>query len=626
MVRIPEQDLNLVQILLSRVNLYGKRRVMLFKRDGAVRAWTWRQWADRFRNVALGLHARGFKKGDRAGILSENRPEWTLADVGVMSLGGVVVPIYATSAAQDVAYVIRHAGMRVLFVSSEDQFQKVLAVWKDCPDLKLVVMMDALETYPEKVVSLDALAAIGRLEKFNNENLYTQRVRSVQPGDLATILYTSGTTGPPKGVMLTHQNLVANYLGAKPVIPVTDQDISISFLPLSHIFERLAGYYFMLAQGASIGYAQSMQTVVEDMAWIRPTVAAAVPRFYEKLHTGILEAVEQAPPLRRKIFYWAERVGTEAGKRRAAGQDLGPFLSVQFAIAKQLVFNKIQRKLGGRMRFFISGGAPLSKELAEFFYAADVLILEGYGLTETSPVIAVNSPRQFKFGTVGKPLQNAQVKISEDGEILTKGPCVMKGYYQNPEATQEAIRDGWFFTGDIGKLDDEGYLIITDRKKDLIVTSGGKNIAPQNIENLIMGDTLFQQVVIVGDRRPYLVALIYPSKHEVERFAEEAGIAEKDWPRLLKHEQVKQWAEKRLRERMKDLASYEQIKYFDFLENEMTQAAGELTPTLKVKRKVVFEKYRGQIDALYQAGNQRKTNPAECAPSRPAGPSKIPRA
>lgn len=598
-------DQTLIQIFLNRVNRYSERPALLYyphPRQGSGRYTSipWKHWASLVRKTALGLSHFGVRHGDRVGLLSENRPEWTFADLGILSLGAVVVPIYPTSSVQDVAYILENAEIEVLFVSSREQIERLSSILFKNKRIRYVIVFDAAPEHFDKVMSLEKLFEHGRREELNNHEIYSQEVAQVRPGDIATLIYTSGTTGPPKGVMLTHQNFVCNYLAASERIHVSEEDVALSFLPLSHIFERLAGYYFMIFHGAMIAYAENMQTVPRDILAVRPTIAAAVPRFYEKVYAKIMEKVESASPLQRKIFNWALRAAAQYLQGKLQKKKITAGLHLSYSLAKVLVFNKIKRQLGGRMRFFISGGAPLAKELAEFFYAADVLILEGYGLTETSPVISVNALGDFRFGTVGKPLSCAQVKIAEDGEILTRGPCVMAGYYKNEAATREAIQDGWFYTGDIGAFDEEGFLKITDRKKDIIVTSGGKNIAPQNIENLVMSDKLFSQIVVIGDKRNYLVALIVPDRSATERFAREHELADLSWAELLRHPLVDQWVEDRLRQKMQPLAPYEQIKYFWLLEKELSIESGELTPTLKIKRRQVMDKYRNLIEALYQ--------------------------
>lgn len=602
----PEADPNLVQIFLDRTRRYHSRRALLYKDrpGGSFVSCTWSQWAELVRKTALGLNSLGVRKGDRVAILSENRPEWTMADLGILSLGAIAVPIYPTSSQKDIAYILENAGIEIIFVSNLLQFEKIQGLLGK--GLRCAILFDPLRAGHAKAILWNQLLEMGRRENLNNSDLYSRLVQSVAPSDTATIIYTSGTTGPPKGVMLTHANFIANYIGAKEYIRLHDKDVALSFLPLSHVFERLAGYYFMIAHGATIAYAESMQTVAQDLPLIRPTVAAAVPRFYEKMYAGILEKVEAGTPLKKKLFAWSVGIGREVAQHRIQKRALPFSLRLAHALAQILVFSKLKKKLGGRLRFFISGSAPLAKELAEFFYAAGVLILEGYGLTETSPVVSVNSMENFRFGTVGHPLPNVEVKIAEDGEILTRGPCVMKGYYKNEAATQEVMKEGWFHTGDIGTIDSEGFLKITDRKKDLIKTSGGKNISPQNIEGLVLGDKLFSQIVVLGDKRNYLVALIVPNQSELEGHARTVGLGHLSWPDLLKHSEITPWIEGRLREKIKDLAPYEQIKYFALLPQELTQEAGELTPTLKVKRKVVMEKYRELIEGLYQKGEALK--------------------
>ncbi|MBI3306353.1 MAG: long-chain fatty acid--CoA ligase [Candidatus Omnitrophica bacterium] len=600
MIRYPEEDFNLVQIFLDRVKRYGNRPALYDRPSGRYTPWSWNEWALEVKRTALGLRHLGVKKGDRVAILSENRPHWTFADLGILSLGAVTVPIYPTSSAREICYILEHAATRCIFVSSQLQFEKIRAFLDSSPLIQKVILFDPGKEPHEKTISFSKLVEKGGLEELNNSDLYLQMVRAVKPEDLATLIYTSGTTGPPKGVMLTHHNFVANALGSREKIHVTEKDIALSFLPLSHVFERLAGYYFMLFYGATIHYAESMQTVPEDLVRVRPTVAASVPRLYEKMYARILETVESASPIRRSLFAWAVKTGRQRSRARMAGEALGPALAFKFFLAKKLVFTKLKNRLGGRIRFFISGGAPLAKELAEFFYAADVLILEGYGLTETSPVMAVNSTKKFRFGTVGQILSNVEVKIAEDGEILTRGPCIMKGYYQNESATREAMEGEWFHTGDIGLLDPDGFLKITDRKKDIIVTSGGKNISPQNIESLVLGDKLFSQIVVVGDKKNYLVALVVPNRNEVEHYAQTHGLDRITWREILCRQEIYDWIKSRLDERTKDLAHFEQIKYMTLLSEELTLANGELTPTLKIKRKVVMQKYQLLIEGLYR--------------------------
>ncbi len=592
---------NLAEMFLWRARKSGFRPALWFKEKGRYRFINWKEFSDQVRRIALALNQIGVRKGDRVAILSENRPEWAFADLGILSLGAASVPIYPTSSVKDCHYILENAEVSVIFVSTAEQFEKVKPLLEK-GNLRTIIGFDLPKSSLPKILTLTDCLEIGRLANLNNSDGYEQMTRRSKREDLATLIYTSGTTGPPKGVMLTHGNFLSNCEASREVLYLKENEKALSFLPLSHVFERMAGYYFMIQQGASIAYAENMQTVAEDLLLVRPTVAAGVPRIFEKMHARINEVVQTSPPLRQKIFHWALKVGEVSSEKRASHKPLPPLLELQFILAKFLVFKKLKAKFGGRIRFFISGGAPLAKDLGEFFYAADVLILEGYGLTETSPVISVNQVKRFKFGTVGPPLPGVEVKIAPDGEILTRGPHVMKGYYRNEQATQEAIRDGWFYTGDIGEMDSDGFLKITGRKKDLIITAGGKNISPQNIENEILKDEFFIQAVVIGDRRPHLVALIVPSRPVLERWAVSQNLKAPGWESLLKNEEVLKEAERRLKDRMKDFASYDQIRYFHLLPKELTQESGELTPTLKIKRAVVSENYSSLIEALYEKG------------------------
>ena len=581
---------SLVDLFRWRSSQSPELPALWFKREGAYRFLSWQEFSERVKAVALALDSLGVGRGDRIGILSENRPEWAFADLGTLSLGAVTVPIYPTSSVKECQYVLTHAETSVLFVSNNYQFAKVLPLLKE-KKLRVLVAFDGFKGKGEGahgVMDFRDFQERGRRSNLNNPNFYEERCRRVSREDLATLIYTSGTTGPPKGVMLTHGNFLSNCEGGLEALPIQEEERSLSFLPLSHVFERMAGYYFMMLNGASIAYAESMQTVPENLLEVRPTVAAAVPRLYEKMYARILEIVEASSRGKQRLFHWAIKIGARAGVFRSVRRPLPVLLGLQFALAQRLVFDKIKKKLGGRIRFFISGGAPLAKELAEFFYSAGVLILEGYGLTETSPVISVNRLDRFKFGTVGLPLSNVEVKIAPDGEILTRGPHVMKGYFKNPEATDEVLRDGWFYTGDLGEIDSEGFLKITGRKKDIIVTAGGKNISPQNIENEILSDPLFTQTVVLGDRKPYLVALLVLNRTEAERLARAEKIQRPAWEDLLWHDAFQAVVARRLAERTKDFAPYEQIKYFHLLPRELSLEGGEITPTLKVKRRVVM--------------------------------------
>jgi len=593
-----EENGNLIQVFRHRARFFGSKKALFYKVQGEYSgSYSWQDWMRIVRETAMALHSLGIRKGDHVGILAENNPEWTFADLGILSLGAVSVPIYPTASLEDIHYIIAHADLKALFVSTEEQYRKIEGFRSKLLPAGIILFSSG---EVKDVPSLGMFREKGRCHDLAHRELYEQCVKSVGPDDLATIIYTSGTTGAPKGVMLTHRNFIANYQGSFQRIQIDDRDSVLSFLPLSHVFERLAGYYYQAAYGVSIAYAESFMTVAEDICKVRPTIVVAVPRFYEKTYARILEEVQKAPAWKKRLFNWAVRIGTRTAQMKICEHPVPIWLSFYNWIAKRVVFNKIKQAMGGRIRFFISGGAPLSKDLAQFFYAADIMILEGYGLTETSPVIAVNALDDFRFGTVGKPITGIRVKIAEDGEILTQGPCVMRGYYNSPHATAECIKDGWFHTGDIGHFDDEGFLHITDRKKDIIVTAGGKNVSPQNIEGRILADNLFSQAIVLGDKRPYLCALLVPNKQEILHYAEQHRLSDLSYEKLLEHPGVESWVRERLEKRMEGLAGFETVKAFILLPHEFTSVAGEVTPTLKIKRRVVMKEYQKRIDELYR--------------------------
>jgi len=595
---------NLVQLFLNQAERLNDKPALLRKdpADGVYKGITWLEWKRSVVQTAFSLTSIGVLGGDKIAVMSENRPEWTYVDLAALGLGAVIVPIYPTLALPEVLYVLRHSEAKVLFISNTDMAKQIQSqAMAECPALKSIVSFDPSQN-AENAAAYSWKSFIQNGIAQSSESDFIHKVERVSADDMATIIYTSGTTGPQKGVMLTHRNFMENARMACAYIHVGETDVALSFLPLSHVFERLAGYYFMIQAGATIAYAESIQTVAEDIKLVRPTIAAAVPRFYEKVHAKIMEQVRNKSFLAQKLFAWSVVIGRQYEDARKAGP-ISLRTKLCYFFANRLALGKIKNAMGGRIRYFISGGAPLNQTLAEFFYAAGVLILEGYGLTETSPVIAVNSESDFAFGTVGRPLPGIEVKIAADGEILTRSACVMKGYYRDAEATAKVMQDGWFLTGDIGQFDEKGFLKITDRKKDIIVTSGGKNIAPQNLERALMEDPLIQQAVIIGDKRNYLVALIVPQKSEILKRSAVQGIKDEAWADLLKNPEVHSWVAHGVEEIMKTKASYEKIKYFALLDKELTLESGELTPTLKVKRRVVMQNYATVIEDLYRQGD-----------------------
>ncbi len=591
----------LCDIFYGSVDTYRKTEHLKVKRNGAWQSISSQEFRQAVEELSLGLTALGLEKGDKVAILSENRPEWAYADLATLTAAAVDVPVYATLTPSQVLYILNDSEAKACLVSTVGQAKKIAEIKDRAPHLKHVIRMEDGPGFPEGSLSLDEVRAKGRQALAKEPDAARKRAAEVKPEDLATLIYTSGTTGDPKGVMLRHSNLVSNTLSAHKVFAsLGPEDVALSFLPLCHVFERMAGHYLMLEAGGTIAYAESVEKVPENMGEVQPTVMFSVPRLYEKMYARVNEKVAGDPPLRQKIFRWAIAVGREFFQHRVTKTQPGALLKLKYAIADKLVFSKIKARAGGRLRLFVSGGAPLAREIAEFFGAAGLLILEGYGLTETSPVITVNRPDDLKPGSVGKPLENVEVTIAEDGEILTRGPHVMKGYFKKPDATAEVIdKDGWLHTGDIGVIDPQGFLIITDRKKDILVTSGGKNIAPQPIENLIKTNPFFAEIVMVGNKRNFPAALVVPNFDNLEKWAREKGVGFSSREDLIGKAEVKTHYEVLVNALTKDLAQFEKIKKIALLAKEFTLEAGELTPTLKVKRRFVEQKYQAVIDDLY---------------------------
>jgi long-chain acyl-CoA synthetase len=589
----------LTELFYRAVETYQKPNALSFKKDGAWRDISSEELRRAVEELSMGLREMGVAPGDRVALLSENRPEWAFVDLAALAARAVDVPIYPSLPAAQVLYILNDSQAKVLFVSTALQARKVAEIRAEAKHLQHVV---GFGEGAEGQLGLEDVRARGRAALAADRGAVKAHALEARPEELATIIYTSGTTGEPKGVMLSHSNIVSNVLGGEKVF--TDfaaTDVALSYLPLCHIFERMAGYYLMMHKGVSIAYAEGIDQVPANLAEVRPTLMCSVPRLYEKMYARVREKVAADPPARQKIFHWALGVGREAFRHTVEGTSPGPLLRMKLALADKLVLSKIRERLGGRLRLFVSGGAPLAKDINEFFGAAGLLILEGYGLTETSPVIAVNRPAAPRPGTVGQAIDGVEVKIAEDGEILTRGPHVMMGYYNKPEATREAIdAEGWFHTGDIGFLDATGRLTITDRKKDIIVTSGGKNIAPQPIENRLKKDKHIAEVVMIGNRRNFPSALIVPNFERLAEWAKARGIAADDRDALVADPRVVELYEGIVKDAVADLASFERIKKIALLPREFSQDTGELTVKLSVKRHVVEKKYKDLIDRMYE--------------------------
>jgi len=570
-----------------------------FKKDGKYTPISHATVLERSRHLSLGLTAIGVQRGDRVGLMSENRPEWALTDWACLCSGMTDVPIYPTLPADQIVHPLNDSGAVALFVSTPDQASKAASVRAQLKTVRTIISF----TTPKPIgadMTLAELEAKGKaLDVAGKADEWRAAALTVKPDDLATLIYTSGTTGLPKGVMLTHDNIASNVQSSRDRLTIRQGEVALSFLPLSHIFER-TGDYFWFTSGVSIAYAESIDTVPFNLSEVKPHYAMSVPRLFEKMYARVLENAVSGGALKARIFGWARDVADRWANEKLAGREPGAFLGWQYGLAQRLVFSKLKERTGGRLRFFVSGGAPLAPSINKFFYAAGLTILEGYGLTETSPVIAVSGEKSIRIGSVGKVVSGVEVRIAEDGEILTKGPHVMKGYYNRPDATAEAIDpDGWFHTGDIGVLED-GYLRITDRKKDIIVTAGGKNIAPQPIENRVKMNKYVSQAVMIGDKRKFPVILIVPNWDNLEKWAGLKNIIWTQRSQLLEMPTIRAKMDKEVRSQLDGLASFESPKKIALLEHDFSIERGELTPKLSVKRRVIDQTYKAVIDALYE--------------------------
>lgn len=588
----------LTEVFFHAVEKHDQPAAYQYKKDGRYQPISHKDVLRRVRHIALGLEAIGVKRGDRVGIMSENRPEWALADWACLCSGMTDVPVYPTLPAEQIVHPLNDSGAVALFVSTADQAAKAKSVRGDLKSVRSIISF--VDTKPDGTdMTFAELEAKGAaLDSADKAAAFKAGALSVKPTDLATLIYTSGTTGLPKGVMLSHDNIYSNVKASESKVPVRAGEVALSFLPLSHIFERMGDYLFFNC-GVSIAYAESIDTVPLNLSEVKPHFCMSVPRLFEKMYARVLENAVSGGAVKATIFRWAVGVADKWADEKLAGREPGGLLAWKYGVAQKLVFSKLQERTGGRLRYFVSGGAPLNPSINKFFYAAGLKILEGYGLTETSPVIAVNSEDAFRIGSVGKPVQGVEVRIAEDGEILTKGPHVMQGYYNRPDATAESIdTDGWFHTGDVGVLED-GFLRITDRKKDIIVTAGGKNIAPQPIENRIKANKYVSQAVMIGDKRKYPIVLIVPNWDNLEKWAAIKNIIWTDRKQLLAMPTIQAKMDKEVRSSIVGLASFESPKKIGLLEHDFSIERGELTPKLSVKRKVIDTQYKPLIDSLY---------------------------
>ncbi len=597
-----QQPKTIPELFFNRTRVSARDEALLYKVDGRWLPTSWGEVESAVREVARAI-APWVQPKEIVCILSENRPEWWYADLATLSLAGVSAPIYPTNPPKDIAYILNDCAAKLIFLSTKEQLAKVQQLREEgkIPKLERAVIFEPLENPPEWVIPLAAL----RKQNADAADPIPERIAKLSEEDLATLIYTSGTTGEPKGVMLSHKNMVSNTLGAHKLIDHLDlsEKLMLSFLPLSHSFERTAGYYVAIHYGFKVAFAESVTKLVDNMGEVRPTMLVSVPRIYEKLYGKVMESAQKG--LKRKLVFWSLDVGKRHAQYRLQGKAAPFWLNFKYSIATKLVFSKLHQKLGGRLLYAISGGAPLAPPIADFLNAIGLAVFEGYGLSETAPVLCANLPGKMKVGTVGVPWPGVEVKIlpepdrERDGEIVVKGPNIMMGYYNKPAATAETIdAEGWLHTGDIGYVDSEGFLHITDRKKELIKTAGGKYVAPQPIENSLKVHTLVEQVVLVGDKRKYCVALIVPAFDALQGALGRAV----DKATLNDDPQIRSLIQSAVDGVNAELGSWEQIKRFHLLPAELSQDTGELTPSLKIKRRVVEQKYAKAIDAMYPAG------------------------
>ena len=581
---------------LACVESFDKRDAFRHKQNGAWVDVPHREMRERVHALACALRVLKLAKADRVAILSENRLEWPITDLAILSAGGVTVPIYPTLIQSQVEYILRDAETRIVFVSSRAQATKIRELRTRLPMIERVIAYDP-DAAGDGVESFADLMTLG--QTLTNGTPYGDMISQTAPADWASIIYTSGTTGEPKGVILTHRNFMTNVEQCLDAFKLTPNDVYLSVLPLSHVFERTV-LYTMMTAGVTVAYAESIETAMANLQEVRPTIVCFVPRIFEKFFAAIHDATAKGPLFKQVMFRWAKFTSKSYIAAQISGHH-APFNRLAHKVATLLVFKKIQQRVGGRLRFFVSGSAPLARNIIEFFYAAGLPILEGYGLTETSPVVTVNTFDHLRFGTVGRVVKGVEIRIAADGEILVRGDNVMQGYFKKPDATAEAIVDGWFHTGDIGQVDADGFLSITDRKKDLIATAGGKKVAPQPIELQLKHHPMVAEAVLVGNRRPFIALLIVPNFVRLEPWAQSGGVAATDRAALLASPEVHALYQGIVDAVNKQLAQFERIKSFTLLEDELTAASGDLTPTLKVRRSIVEAKYREKIDAMYGA-------------------------
>jgi len=589
---------NLVSIFYRQAAINKGKTALKRKQEGQYIDISWDYYGKNARNLAAALIKAGLKEGDRVAIFSYNCPEWAYMDLAALSARAVVVPVYFKSNPLQVEFILGDSKTSMIMVGDEAQLAAVRSIKDRLPDLRLVICAsEHLAGGEGATVSIQSL--IGQSAGADTENELARRIAAISADDTATLVYTSGTTGEPKGVMLSHKNLIANVKSDLTAVSMGKGDVGLSFLPTSHVLDRVVVHYMNVVIGGTIAYAGSMDSILEDIKLVSPTAMCGVPRMFEKIYTGIYDSVNSGPPQTKALFHQAVAAGSELVKHRSSRKFVGPGLLIRYAIANTLVFSKVRKLFGGRMKLWASGGAHLQEEIDVFFRAIGIPIMHGYGLTEATCTVTLNTRDDFRPGTLGRPLPGVRVKIADDGEILVSGDLIMQGYYNRPDDTAAAISDGWLHTGDMGYLDEQGYLVMTDRKKDILVTSGGKNISPQRLETFLRASRYIEQAVIIAERRRFVSALVVPDFLQLKQYCQAEDIKYTDNNALIKLPEVLQLFQREVDGVNARLDDFEKVKSFILMPQEFTAEGGELTYTLKVKRRVIDEKYRDLIEGIY---------------------------
>jgi len=593
---IPE----LYQFLTEEYKPEAERFVLHRKVEGKYKGITYNELKEETNSFAYGLSSLGVGKGDKVAIISENRPEWVYSDFAILELSAIDVPLFPSLTADSIEFILNNSESKGVIISNKFQLNKIRKIIDKCKHIKFIIVLNEndFDADVKNLYTFKQVQELGGKQMPSHPNLLEDSIKKIDENDVCTLIYTSGTTGEPKGVILTHKNIMSNVNSTLEIYPITKDDVFLSFLPLCHSFERMAGYYSAFAAGAPVYYAESIETVAANLIEVKPTIMTSVPRLFERIYSKIIKNVESQPEKKQKIFYGALNIGNQYANAKREGKISLP-LRIKHKVADKLVFKKLKEKTGGNLRFFISGGAALPRALGDFFESTGIIIIEGYGLTESSPVIAANRFDDYKFGTVGKPLPGVEVKIASDGEILARGPNIMQGYYKNKKETEATLIDGWLHTGDIGVFDADGFLMITDRKKHLFKTSAGKYIAPTPIENTFLASKFIDQFIVIGDRRMFLSALVVPDFEALKEYADSNKIPYASEEDLTKNDKIYKLLEQDMNELQKKLANYERIRRFSVLHKPFTIESGEITPSLKIRRKAIESNYGELIEQMY---------------------------